>query len=781
MATKEQDVRMRLRFDDSEADRGLNQLAQKFGKSFTEINSKLSVAQKAFDLVTKSVHAFAAAVGEAAEESNRFAVATREVLTIANQAELPLGKVEKLSKQLATTYGTAPVDQAKALYQAISAGAKDAAGTVEIANKLAIAGIADVGQTIDVLTTVTNSWQESNLSVRRASDILFKTVKQGKTRIDELASSFGVVAPLAASLGVTMEEVGAAVATLTLRGASTGEAFTQLRSILAGVTRNTRQAQKTAGDLNLEWGTSAIRAKGLVRFIREVTNAAKGNETALQSLFGRVEAVTGALALGSNNAEDFAESLSDVKNSTDATEDALKIMTGTMDFQIKRWEAVKTAAKISLGDAITESEVLKNLLKDITDVLDGLTKKYAKQDEETGKSKIAEWLDGQLKTQKEIKKQTGLTYLEYQKLSAPLSLVEAIWKRIRTNITLAAQEARDAMPKEKDLIPKGPMVGDLDLPGRLRAQGVITPEQEAVIRGEVYFAGGDTITVDRGKGRKRKKTKDLPLDMALSDAALGMLRGTTFGEETEEIREQRQKDKEHDEFFEEFWFKQMQKEREERLKFEEDQAEKLQKAELKQQKRREKQLKAHYNAMTSITASGMGNLVTELVEGAVRGDLDAGAAMKNFFGGLLKQIGQYWISLGAAQVALAAASTFAPGTWALTGGPTYGVAAGLGMMAAGALLTAGGAAISAAGSGPDKMAGHLGNISTGGAGPGRVYGGPSASERRDAQVPVNLGLGPQNTVVNVSISSAIPGSEARIGRELMKILDRTNALQVQRA
>jgi len=62
-----------------------------------------------------------------------------------------------------------------------------------------------------------------------------------------------------------------------------------------------------------------------------------------------------------------------------------------------------------------------------------------------------------------------------------------------------------------------------------------------------------------------------------------------------------------------------------------------------------------------------------------------------------------------------------------------------------------------------------------------VYGSPNTSERRDAQVPINAGLGPQNTLVNVSISSVLPGSEARIGRELVKILDRTNALQVQRA
>jgi TP901 family phage tail tape measure protein len=780
---KEQDVRMRLRFDDSEADRGLNNLANKFSKSFTNINAGVALAQKGFELLQVAVGAVASAMGEAAAESNRFAAATREVMTIANQAELPLGKVEKLSRQLAVTYGTAPVDQAKALYQAISAGAKDAASTVDTANKLAIAGLADVEQTIDVLTTVTNSWSESNLSAERASDILFATVKKGKTRIDELASSFGTVAPIAAALGVSMEEVGAAVATMTLRGASTSEAFTQLRSILAGLTRNTQASKKAAKDLHIEFSTTALRTKGLGRFIKDVTKAAAGNEAALQKLFGRIEAVTGALALGADGTKQFQEALDATRKSGGLTEEALEKVSKTMNHQVKRWEAVKTVAMGALGDSITESDHLRGKLDDVIVVLDGITKEYLKQDEITGKSKLAKHLDEVLEKQEDSREEliSWNTLIEnvpvFHLYLGGLSLLARGFNYVSNKISETAKAYRGAVSDVQKHTPKFKTTW-----GRDSWMDFVIPDSVAVPGSPQKKPKPDD---DKEKKKRKKNLSNrqfVEFMRGWGTAAEGKESGTAMALRTEaklmpdedwdaatwdagEAQEKRNK-----------------KEADKEIKAAEKRAKALEKVEKKNQRRREKQWIRHTNAMANIASSGIASLVEELVVGAVKGELDVGQAMRGFFGGLLSDVGKYWIKLGAAQIAFAAASAFAPGTWAVTGGPGGGAAAGAGMIAAGAALVGIGALVKGKGSGgADPMASRLGNTEGGGRGPGRVYGSPNTSERRDAQVPINAGLGPQNTLVNVSISSVLPGSEARIGRELVKILDRTNALQVQRA
>ena len=56
------------------------------------------------------------------------------------------------------------------------------------------------------------------MSAGKASDILFQTVEKGKTTIPELGASLGQVMPFAASAGVSLESVGAAMATITAGG-----------------------------------------------------------------------------------------------------------------------------------------------------------------------------------------------------------------------------------------------------------------------------------------------------------------------------------------------------------------------------------------------------------------------------------------------------------------------------------------------------------------------------------------------------------------------------------
>ena len=53
-----------------------------------------------------------------------------------------------------------------------------------------------------------------------------------------------------------------------------------------------------------------------------------------------------------------------------------------------------------------------------------------------------------------------------------------------------------------------------------------------------------------------------------------------------------------------------QKATDKQIKAAEKRDEKLRKIERKQQKRREKELKGHFNAMTSITGAGMASLIT---------------------------------------------------------------------------------------------------------------------------------------------------------------------------
>ncbi len=783
----EQEVRFRLKLLDSAFDRAVNNVATKFAKSFTEINSAIELASKGVAVFSRAVDGAAAALGRAVDESNKFAQATREVLTIANETELPLSRVEDLSRRLAITYGTAPTDQAKALYQAISAGSRDAAGTVDTANKLAVAGLADIEGTIDVLTTVTNAWGQENLTAARASDVLFGTVRLGKTRIDELASSFGVVAPLAAELGVSMEEVAAAVATLTLRGASTSEAFTQVRSILAAVTRQTAQSTKEAENLGVEFSVAALRSMGLVEFLKQIVESEGRTDSSLQRLLGRIEAVSGAVGLAANKGEDFQRVLDGVRDSAGATDRALQTIDDTLGRQIKKWEAAKTVALGALGDSITESEKLGRVLGDLTEELERGSRIWLEKGT-GGKSALASFIDDAVDPTTRLgeKLNTALTALRGLMVAIP-----GIGLATEANLAAAgkAVEILNAKLAEGMVLPGGPTgtpfakkttvsaTSENPILDFLLAAGTITPEQHAemtgTFSGEVFGKGllieGKKPDKRRGRGGPRA---DFLFEQAAGEGAnraRGRLEGE-FGVRSEEDFEgllERAADQQQ---------ARIKKNDEETQKLLAQADAKQSKIEARQQRRREKAWSRHFRRVANIAASGMATFITELVQGAVRGEADVGAAFQRFLSGMLTQIGQSWIALGSAQVAFAAASALAPSTWAMTGGPTGGAAAGAGMIAAGASLVVGGALVGAIGSGGG---GSLSPRRPSTVDPRRSTG--PTSNRRDAPFALDIGGSPQNTIVNVSINGVLPGTEGRVGRELIRILERANALQVVRA
>ncbi|MDA0064519.1 phage tail tape measure protein [Brachyspira hyodysenteriae] len=79
--------------------------------------------------------------------------------------------------------GKVPEEVVPALYQSLSAGVprENVFEFLKTAGEAAIAGVAELKTSVDGLTSVTNAYGTEVLNVNRASDIMFQTVKLGKT------------------------------------------------------------------------------------------------------------------------------------------------------------------------------------------------------------------------------------------------------------------------------------------------------------------------------------------------------------------------------------------------------------------------------------------------------------------------------------------------------------------------------------------------------------------------------------------------------------------------
>lgn len=271
-----------------------------------------------------------------------------------------LEKITAAAREMAREYGTAPVQQAQALYDIISAGAADSAQQTQLltaANKLARGGITDVGTAADGLTSILNAYGLKADQADRINDALFATMRAGKTTIGELSGSLGQVTPLAAQAGIEFEEVAAAVATLTKGGVSTSQSVTQLRGIISSILKPTAEAAELAEKLGLKFDLQALKAKGLSGFLADVRTKTGGNAEQMSLLFGQVEALGAALALTGTQAEDFGNVLDSVQNSAGETEKAVAKVAGSDQSALQQFRAIVTDLSISLGNLVAKGLV----------------------------------------------------------------------------------------------------------------------------------------------------------------------------------------------------------------------------------------------------------------------------------------------------------------------------------------------------------------------------------------------------------------------------------------
>ena len=167
----------------------LEETAGKIGKGIVEVGGKVSDAG---GKLTKTVTAGVSALGIASVKSaTTFEDALAKVSTIADESEMSMAEMEQAILGLSNQTGVSAAAIAEDVYNAISAGQKtgDAVNFVSNSTKLARAGFAETGQSLDILTTILNAYGMEASDVTRVSDVLIQTQNLGKTTVADLASS----------------------------------------------------------------------------------------------------------------------------------------------------------------------------------------------------------------------------------------------------------------------------------------------------------------------------------------------------------------------------------------------------------------------------------------------------------------------------------------------------------------------------------------------------------------------------------------------------------------
>ncbi|RPJ39820.1 MAG: phage tail tape measure protein [Planctomycetaceae bacterium] len=265
-------------------------------------------------------------------------------------------KVRDALLKLAPEVGKGPQELAEAFYFASSAGldTAKAMAAVESSAKAAAAGMGETKVIVDAVTSVMNAYGLAADQASRVTDALVNTVKLGKGEPEDLAASIGRVIPVAAEMGVSIEEVGASMAVMTRIGLDADESATALRGSLVALLKPSSTAEtalakigKSAAGLRQE-----IKTKGLAATLVDLMDALGGNEEALVDIFPEVRALTGVLATAGNQSEEYIKVLDEMNDGLGATDDAFAEASDTFTFKMSQLKSSFDVLKIKVGNEL---------------------------------------------------------------------------------------------------------------------------------------------------------------------------------------------------------------------------------------------------------------------------------------------------------------------------------------------------------------------------------------------------------------------------------------------
>lgn len=292
------------RFEDRLKETG--QSLEKLGDRFDKAGKKLTDVGK--DL-SKKVTAPIVGVGVAAlKTASDFEDAMAKVSTLADTTQVSMKDLRAGILDISSATGVAATEISGSVYDALSAGV-DTADVLEYVKTnvmLTKAGFTEMGTAVDATSTVLNAYGDAAFEVSKIGDILVKTQDEGKISVDELGKNLGRVIPTASSLGVNIDQLGAAYAIMTAKGQNANIATTNLNSLLVELGKTGSKSDKALREMTgKSFREMVSEGKSVGDVLALLEEHADKSGLALSDMFGSVTAGSAALTLLSDGADAF--------------------------------------------------------------------------------------------------------------------------------------------------------------------------------------------------------------------------------------------------------------------------------------------------------------------------------------------------------------------------------------------------------------------------------------------------------------------------------------------
>jgi TP901 family phage tail tape measure protein len=259
---------------------------------------------------------------------------------------------------------------------------------------LAAASGESLGNTSDIVTDALTAFGLTAEDTQRFVDVLAAASSNANTNVAMMGETFRYAAPIAGSLGFTIEDVATAIGLMANSGIKASMAGTSLRTILTNITDGvtlTGAAFAKAGEEIGEYEISATNADGSMRELSDILNDVRGawdklsesERSANAENEAGKNAMSGFLALINAAPADIEKLTGAIQNSDQAAQGMSETMMDNLQGDITLLNSAVDGMKISLSEKLTPTlrdtiQYVTKKMPDIERVLEKVFDKGAK-------------------------------------------------------------------------------------------------------------------------------------------------------------------------------------------------------------------------------------------------------------------------------------------------------------------------------------------------------------------------------------------------------------------
>lgn len=206
------------------------------------------------------------------------------------------------------------------------------------------------------------------------ADVFARAAADTNAEVGDMGEAMKYIAPVASSMGMSLEETAAAIGIMSDAGIKGSQAGTSLRGALSRLAKPTDEMQAKMDELGLSFYDSEGKMKPLKDQIGMLKDAFKGltpeqQQNALVTLYGQ-ESLSGMMALIDKGPDKLGKLTESLKNSDGAADKMAKTMQGNMNSSLEQMMGALESA------AIVVQKVLAPAVRKVADAVSGLVDKF---------------------------------------------------------------------------------------------------------------------------------------------------------------------------------------------------------------------------------------------------------------------------------------------------------------------------------------------------------------------------------------------------------------------